>query len=364
MAENKLLYKLALSYIPGIGSVTAKTLVSYLGGVKQVFEAGKRELSRIPGIGTARSKEIISGHAMKQAETTLKHLEKNDCTALFYLDEDYPERLKYFVSCPLILYVKGNADLNPVRMVGVVGTRSPSSEGKHNCEQIIDRLKNYNCSVVSGLAYGIDSIAHTRSVHMGIPTMAVLGSGLDRIYPQINKGLSDRILDNGCLISEFPFGTKPDRENFPKRNRIIAAFSDALVVVESAAKGGSIITAEYANAYSKDVFAVPGRLSDPRSTGCNHLIKTHKAHMFQRIEDLAYICRWDQIPAQQKLSFFSDLDENEQELVGLIKKNAPAGIDYLLENSSIPVSMISSVLLNLELRGIIKTKAGKKYILA
>lgn len=364
MTENNLLYKLALSFIPGIGSVTAKTLVSYLGGVRQVFEARKRELCRIPGIGTARSKEIVSGLAMRKAEITLQDLEKNNCKALFYLDKDYPGRLKFFVSCPLILYVKGNADLNPVRLVGIVGTRNPSGEGKHNCEHIVDRLKDYNCSTVSGLAYGIDSVAHTRSLYKGIPTMAVLGSGLDRIYPQINKRLSDRILDNGCLISEFPFGTKPDRENFPKRNRIIAAFADALVVVESAAKGGSIITAEYANAFSKDVFALPGRLSDLRSAGCNHLIKTHKAHLFQKIEDLAYICRWDQMPVQQKMSFFSDLDENEQELVDLIRKNAPAGIDFLLEHSSISVSNISSVLLNLELRGIIKPKAGKKYILA
>jgi len=364
LTGNNLLYKLALSFIPGIGSVTAKTLVSYLGGVKQVFEAGKRELSRIPGIGRARSNEIVSGHAMRQAERSLKLIEKNNSQALFYLDKDYPLRLKNYVSSPLILYVKGNADLNAERMVGIVGTRNPSAEGNHNCEHIVDRLKDYNCSVISGLAYGIDSVAHSRSLQQGIPTIAVLGSGLDRIYPQINKGLSERILGNGSLISEFPFGTKPDRENFPKRNRIIAAFSDALIVVESAAKGGSIITAEYANAFSKDVFALPGRLSDPKSEGCNHLIKTHKAHMFQKIEDLAYICRWDQIPVQQKLSFFADLDENEKELVDLIRKNSPAGIDFLLEHSSVSLTVISSVLLNLELRGIIKSKAGKKYILA
>lgn len=361
--NNDELYKLALSFIPGIGAVHARNLVSYLGGVKEVFRADRRSLRRVPGIGAKRAADILHSDALSRAENSLKMLAKQDVRLLFYLDDDYPSKLKEFAGSPLVLYIRGKLKLEHNRMVAIVGTRRPTPWGKECCERIVHELKAYGCYSVSGLAYGIDSIVHDRSIAGGIPTIGILGSGLDRIYPYVNRRLAERISDQGCLISEFPFGTKPDRENFPRRNRIIAALCDVLIVVESAEKGGSIITTEYANSYSRDIFAVPGRLTDRMSAGCNKLIKTHKAHLFQTMEDVAYICRWDTQPVQRSLNFMCDLDPDEQLIVDIIRKNSPAGLDLIFTQSDLPLPSIASVLLNLEIRGLIKSKPGKKYIL-
>lgn len=363
-SDEQRIYELALHFIPGIGSVHAKNLISYLGGLKQVFSAQKRELLRVPGIGEKKCLDILNSNVLIFAEKELRRVERFGIETIFYLDDDYPERLKHFSVSPVLLYKKGGFDLNYHRMIGIVGTRNPTSRGRDVCQNIVEELKPFNACIVSGLAYGIDSNAHSKAVDLNMPTIGILGSGLDTIYPGSNRGLSEKMIQYGAVLSEFPLGTKPDRENFPKRNRVIAALADALIVVESAKKGGSIITTEYANEFSKDVFAVPGRINDPMSEGCNHLIKTHMAHLLSNINDLSYIMRWSKQNVQKQLAFVSDLKNDERIVYDMIRENELIALDELTFKSQINLSGMSSILLNLEIRGLIKSKPGKKYILS
>ncbi len=363
MSNDELLYKLALNFIPNIGSVIAKNLVSYCGGIKEVFTASKRDILRIPGIGEKKAHDVINNDALKKAESELKKLEKTDVPILFFLDENYPKRLSHYSDSPIILYKKGSADLNPQRTVAIVGTRKASSYGQLQTEKLVTELSQYNCTIISGLAYGVDTVAHTQSVKMDIPTIGVLGTGIDSIYPASNRKLSDRMIENGALLSEFDLNSKPDRENFPQRNRVIAGLSDVIIVVESAIKGGSMITAEYANIYSKDVFAIPGHLNHELSQGCNHLIKTHKAALLTNVQDIAYIMRWDQKPQLQQMRLSFDLNDKENMIVELLKENKKSGMEALHYKSSVSISELNSILLNLEFKGIVKAMPGKSYIL-
>ena len=362
--EQQSLYELALFSLEGIGAVTAKTLISYLGGIEQVFKATRSELMKVPGIGEKRVEEIISQESVKRAESLLVKLQKYDIGYHFYLDKNFPRRLLQIDSCPIVLFVQGDLDLNRSRMISIVGTRSPSQRGALFCEQLIDQLAGMDVCILSGLAYGIDTIAHKKALELEIPTVGVLGSGMDRIYPSSNRDLALKMSKGGAVLTEFAFGVKPDRENFPKRNRIIAAMCDALIVIESARKGGSIITAEYANEFSKDVFAVPGRVSDVMSEGCNLLIKGHKAHMLESVKDLEYILRWDKRPVQKQLHFPDMLSKDEKEIYEAIADKNEIALDQLVYGSKMSLSRLSSILLNLEIRGLVKCKPGRKYILA
>ncbi|MBC7886069.1 MAG: DNA-protecting protein DprA, partial [Saprospiraceae bacterium] len=281
MSTQDILYLIALTKLPKVGPVIAKNLISYCGGVEEVFKVGKKSLLKIPGIGQAVTENFDTVGAMKLAEKEMKFIEKNHINVLSYLDEDYPKRLSNFDSSPVILYYKGNVNLNHHRTVAIVGTRRPSEYGKIMCDRIIEGLLSYNVLLVSGLAFGVDAAAHRKCVETGIPTLGILGHGLDIIYPSEHKALSKKMIENGGVLTEFPSETKPDRENFPMRNRIIASISDVVVVIESKRKGGSIITAEFANEYNKDVFAVPGSVTDELSEGCNKLIKQNKAHLIE-----------------------------------------------------------------------------------
>ena len=358
------LYMLALHQIPGIGVIHSKNLISYLGGIENVFSAGRKELLKVPGIGEKRCDDILSLRSLDKARLSMTRIRTSGIEILSYLDESYPKRLCNFNSSPILLYKKGNTNLNCLRTVGIIGTRTPTERGKDICEKIVEELKEYNVSIISGLAYGIDSIAHRAAVKNDMPTIAILGSSLDRIYPGSNMDLAKNICKNGALLSEFPLGTKPDRENFPKRNRIIAALSDALIVIESAIKGGSIITAEYANSYSKDVFAIPGRLGDKYSEGCIHLIKTHKAHLLSSTDDIAYITRWDKNFIQQNIFHNEELDGAEKQIFNLIETKDLISLDELAYLSTISIAELMSILLTLEFKGLIKSKPGKKYIVA
>lgn len=363
MNEQELIYKLAFNFIPSIGAVNARNLISYLGGVDKVFTSKKSQILKVPGIGEKRYQLLTQSNALALAEAELERLKNKSIDIVFYLDKEYPKRLKVQYDAPLLLYVSGNITLNPKRTVAIIGTRSPSQYGKVQCEKIVAELQKYNVTIVSGLAYGVDSIAHRTAVKLKIPTIGILGNGLHSVYPQSNNELVGKMKKNGGIISEYPMLTKPDRENFPRRNRIIASFADVVIVIESARKGGSFITAEFANNYSKDVFALPGKLTDPMSEGCNHLIKTHKAHLYTSVDDIAYINRWDLAPKSQQLSLIIDLDSQEQILFDIIKEFAPIGLDKLLYESRIQLSDLSSILINLEFKGIIKSLPGKKYIL-
>lgn len=362
--REDLLHIIALTKVKGIGSILAKQLIAYCGNAESVFKSKANVLAKIPQVGEIKARLIVNAKPWEEAENEIKFIESKGINPLFYLDEDYPRRLIHYDDSPILLYYSGNSDLNAHRTVGIVGTRTPSTYGQIMCEKIVEGLKQYQASIVSGMAYGIDSVAHRKSVEMSIPTIGVLGHGLDRLYPQSNINLSQKMLDNGGLLTEFPSGTNPDRENFPMRNRIIAALSDAVVVVESKIRGGSIITAEFANAYNKDVFAVPGKIDDVKSAGCNRLIKSHKAALIESAEDIGYVMRWEKQDNQQvQGQLFLDLSPKEKSIVDLLRQKKEINIDKLHHLLEIPISELSGILLNMEFNGLIRTLPGKKYIL-
>lgn len=361
-----LLHQIAITKIRKIGPVSAKLLIAHLGSAEALWNADKVDLLAIPQIGASTVQQIFDNKekALQEAEAELGFIEKNKVKVLYYLNDDYPRRLKYFDQSPVILYYRGSANLNPQRTVGIVGTRKPSSYGTVECEHLVEGLQSYGVSIISGLAFGIDTISHRAAVDTQQETIGVLGHGLDMVYPASNRLLAQKMEAHGGLLTEFGFGSRPDRENFPMRNRIIAALSDAVVIVESAIKGGSIITSEFADAYNKDIFALPGRVNDPMSEGPNHLIKTHKAHMITSAADIGYIMRWEEIanqPVQAQL--FIDLTEREQTLVDYLRQHKELPIDALQHLMQMPSSEISSLLLQLEFKGIVRPLPGKRYMI-
>ena len=366
MRRQDILYKIALKQTPQIGPITARSLVSYCGGVQEVFKASKKELLKVPGVGEKTVNFLKSEEGFQKgieaAEKELTFIEKNDIQTLFYTDANYPQRLKHFTDSPILIYYKGSADLNHPRIVGIVGTRKPTPHGVNICEELVEGLMSYNVLIISGLAYGIDITAHRKSVEVNIPTIGVMGHGFQTIYPQAHKKTATKMLENGGLISEFTFETPIAREHFPMRNRIIAGMADALIVVETEKKGGSIITAQIANEYNKDVFAVPGRLKDKYSKGCNHLIKTHKAALLESAEDIAYVMRWSVENEGRQTNLFVELNEVEKQIIEIISTKEEAAIDLLSYEAKLPPSKMAAILLELEFKGVVKSLPGKKYI--
>jgi DNA processing protein len=362
--ENPLLYQIGLTLIPGIGDVNGKKLINWCGSAEAVFKASARELSAIPGIGPAIIRQIRNQNVLHRAEEEIRFLEKHRVKAFFFQDENYPQRLLNCYDHPIMLYYKGDADLNQKRIIAFVGTRRATDYGRAQCRDLIDGLKEKEVLVVSGLAYGIDGCAHRHALETGISTVGVLGHGLDRIYPAPHRKLAeDMVHRGGGLLTEFMSKTNPDRENFPRRNRIVAGMVDAVVVVESDRKGGALITAELANNYNRDVFAVPGRLTDPFSSGCNFLIKTNKAALVQSADDIGYIMGWEnrKIPDARQTSLFVELSETEKTVYRLLSENGTTGIDQLMIQSGLTPSVVSAVLLNLEFHGLVRSLPGKQY---
>jgi len=360
-----LLYKIAITQIPMVGAVTAKTLISYCGSARGVFEARKRELMRIPGIGERTAESIVRQDVLSIAEAELAFLERYDVRPLFYLDKAYPRRLSQYADCPLMLYFKGEADLNAARIAAIVGTRQPTPHGVAVCEELVNGLNDYGALVVSGLALGVDAAAHRKCVEIGLPTIGVLGHGLRSVYPAQHHALAERMLTCGGLLTEHISTAQPDKEHFPMRNRIIAGMCDALIVVETGKKGGSMITAQFADAYNKDVFAVPGRPGDRNSEGCNHLIKTNKAALLESVADLAYLMRWETatplLPRQATL--FVELAPEEKIIVDLLTSYDMLSIDQLIVAVDKPGSQLAAHLLSLECKGVLRTLPGKRYML-
>ncbi len=366
MTENELLYRIALTLIPNIGPVLSKNLIAYCGGPEEVFSQKKAALAKVPGIGTSRASDILKSNVLHQAEEEVKFVHKYGINVLYFLDDLYPGRLKHFDYSPLVLYFRGDvSNLNALRTVGIVGTRKPSERGKLFTQKAIEDLLSYNAVIISGLAYGVDGIAHKEAIKNGIPTIGVMGNSHDLIYPSEHRDIASKMLNCGGLLTEFPSKTKPDRANFPMRNRIIAALSDALIIVESNTSGGSIITAEFANEYNKDVFAVPGRIDDEKSRGCNALIKKNKAHLMESVEDLVYITRWDESNQKKTIqtSLFVELNSDEQKIVDYIRNKKEAVIDEIIHYLQLSSSIVAAQLLNLEFMGIVKSLPGKKYML-
>lgn len=365
MPENDLLYRIAITKISKVGAVTARNLISYCGSAQAVFEARKKELLKVPGIGEAIADSILQQDVLREAEAEMLFNEQHGIRAIFYTDEAYPQRLRPYDDAPVVLYYKGNANLNYFRIIGIVGTRTPTPAGMATCEELIDGLTPFAPLIISGLAYGIDITAHRKSLLAGLDTIGVLGHGLRQLYPQVHRSTAEKMISQGGLLTEFHSKTQPDRENFPMRNRIIAGMCDALIVVETANKGGSIITAEIANQYNKDVFAVPGRLNDKFSQGCNHLIKVHKAALIENAADIAYIMRWEEIDQKRSVQtkLFVELTPMEKQVTDHLHNKDGVGIDQLCYLTKLPASQLVTLLLEMEFKGIIRALPGKRFVL-
>lgn len=363
--EQEDLYKVAMTMIPRVGAITARNLISYCGGLEAVFRARKKELCYVPGVGEVLADQILNSRALEMAEQEIYVLEREGIRPIFYLDRDYPERLRPYTDSPLLLYYQGTQDLNALRMVAIIGTRKPSPYGIRNCEALIEGLKPYQVTTISGLAYGVDVSAHRKSLQLDMPTIGVLAHGLGQIYPASHRQVAKQMMQKGGLLTEYPSHITPKREHFPMRNRIVAGLCDALVVVETGKEGGSMITAQFANDYNKDVFAFPGRVKDPHAVGGNYLIKSHRAALIETAEDLAYIMGWEEenIAAGVQQQLFAELSPDEKLVVDLLRQNEGASIDKLTYESRMTGSCMATVLLNLEFKGLIRSMPGKRYML-
>lgn len=357
---------LALSIMPKVGDFLAKNLVSYCGGLDAVFLEKRKNLALIPGIGDLRAKAIVNFNEWNRVEKELEFVNKYGIEPLFYLDKDYPKRLKAHSDSPILLFKRGNAELNASKMISIVGTRNATRYGKDFIADLVKDLKSYGVTVVSGLAHGIDTCAHKESLKNDLPTLAVLGHGFKSLYPSINKNLAENIANGeGALLTDYFSDVPGNAENFPSRNRIVAGLCDAMIVVESAYKGGSMITAEIAHSYDKLCFAVPGNHNSKYSQGCNLLIKLNKAHLLENIGDLIYHLNWDSKELDKKNKqtvLFEALNDEEQKVVDVLKQGE-MGIDNLYHFSRIPMSKLSLILLDLELKNVVKTMPGKVYSL-
>lgn len=363
--REDLLYQLALTSVPHIGPVQAKILLQHL-NAPEIFRAKKSWLEKIEGIGPIRASAITGFRDFRTCEKEILFIEKYGVKPLFITDPAYPKRLLNCYDSPTLLFYKGHADLNASRIVAVIGTRSHTTYGKQVTEKLVAELAEHHIIVVSGLAYGIDAIAHQAAIRQRMPTVAVLAHGLDLIYPPEHSGLAKEIVrENGGLLTEFRSGSNPDKHNFPSRNRIVAGMCDATVVIETGIKGGSMITADLANGYNRDVFAIPGRSNDPKSAGCNHLIQNNKAILLTGAKDLLNMLDWDDkrpgpVKKRQK-ELFLELSVNEQAIVNILGDAESVHIDEIKQKCGLSNSVIAEAILNLEIRSAILSLPGKLY---
>ena len=361
--SEELLYTIAITLSPNVGAINGKRLISHCGNAYNVFKEKKSNLMKIQGVSTGIIDGLCNKDALARAEKEILFAEKNSIRILSFFDNNYPVRLKRCADSPVVLYVRGNALPNGERMLAIVGTRSASDYGKRICEKIISELSKYDIGIISGLAYGIDTEAHRNSLKYNLKTFAVLGHGLHTVYPSRNFSLAKSIEPTGSLISEFISGTNPDRENFPMRNRIIAGMSDAVLVVEAADRGGALITAAIASSYNRDVFAVPGRIDDKYSAGCNYLIKSQQASIVLSGTDIIENMNWDDKIKKGALqqSLFYELNETQQKIIDFIRETSGSDIDTISDKLNIPISKLSCELLDLELKGVLRCLPGKVY---
>ena len=362
--NDQLLYQLALTLVPNIGDVHAKILVQHFGDARSVFQAKPSVLEKLEGIGSVRARSIREFNDFSAAEKELKFIEKFNVKAYFIGDADYPKRLLNCYDPPTMVFYKGEADLNASRIVAIVGTRTNTEYGKAFTEKLVKDLSSENVVVTSGLAFGIDAIAHKASIKYGLPTIGVVGHGLDKIYPKENTALAKEMVKHGGgIFTEFFSGTEPDKHNFPLRNRIVAAMSDVTVVVETAIKGGSMITAKLADAYNRDVFAVPGRTIDKASSGCNHLIQNNKALLLTDADQLLEVMGWKERKqkAKRQKELFIELSAEEKQVVQILQEKELVHIDEINLASGLSSSAVAAAILNLELQNVIGSQPGKMY---
>ena len=362
--SEELVFQLGLELIPGIGAKGVKQLISYCGSASAVFNTTKSRLVKIPGVGEKIARTIKSADPFREAKSIIMSCERVGVDIIHSTNPKYPKRLKQISDSPNILYTKGRGELNPKKIIAIVGTRSATNYGKKITDQIVSDLAFLGVDIISGLAYGIDIHAHKVALRNNLSTFAILAGGLDRIYPSAHKKYVQEILETGGIVSESIPGIRPDPHLFPSRNRIIAGMSDATLVVEAAEKGGALITANLADAYNRPVFAVPGDVGNRYSTGTNKLIASQKALIYTGVEDLIYHLGWD-IEHTKKREPPVKLTEEERVLYNLLQENDDAlEIDSIALKSQTPINQVASVLLALEFKNLVKSLPGKKYVIS
>lgn len=361
--KEELHYQVALTLVPDLGPIRARLLIAHFGSASALFCAKKKEISQVEGIGDncARSVKIWNDFNLVEAE--ILFINKHQIQPLFITDQKYPQRLLNCYDPPTLLYYRGHADLNSPRIISIIGTRNHTEYGKQVTEQLINSLQTQQVQIISGLAFGIDAIAHRNALLFDIPTIGVLGHGLDSIYPIQHKLLAKEMIHRGGLLTEFRKNTGPDKHNFPKRNRIVAGMADATIVIETAIKGGSMITAELAHSYNRDVFAVPGKITDTKSSGCLQLIQQNKAILLTCGEQLIEVMGWEEKKKaiKKQRALFIELSEEEKIIVDLLTKKGSMPIDEIYLQSKLSSSKVASVLLSLELQNLISSLPGKMY---
>ncbi|RFS24582.1 DNA-protecting protein DprA [Chitinophaga silvatica] len=361
---SELMYQLALTRIPLIGDVIIKKLLEHFSSAESIFKAKKNDLERIMNIGSIRAGALKSFNDFAGIEAEINFLDRYKIKPLFCTDSGYPRRLLECYDTPAMLYYKGNTDLNSLKMVSIVGTRKPSAYGVMLTEKLVNDFKEAGIIIVSGLAYGIDVIAHASALKAGIPTIGVLAHGLDRIYPPVHKGIAAQMVENGGLLTDFPSGTLPDKQNFPRRNRIVAGLCDVTIVVESSTKGGSLITADLANGYNRDVCCFPGRTTDLLSEGCNWLIRQNKAALITSAAEVLEMMGWNERSRHiKKIShtLFPVLTEAERGLLDILQERSPRHLEEFYSITAFSGSQIANAMFGLEMQQLVKRLPGQMY---
>jgi DNA processing protein len=368
MTEAQLIFTLALQHVPKIGATTAKKLIAHCGSAEAVLKEKKGNLLKIDGIGTVTIEGLFGKHHLKAAENELQFIKENGIGYAYFSDDKYPERLKHCIDSPILLFNSGHINLENKRLISIVGARKITTNGIAFCEKLVEELAVYNPVIVSGFAYGTDITAHKAALKHNLQTVACLAHGLNQIYPKVHKKYMGDVEKNGGFFTDFWSTDVFDRNNFLKRNRIIAGLTEATIVIESAEKGGSLVTADIANSYNRDVFAVPGRTTDIQSIGWNNLIKANKAHLLSHPLDVPYILNWEleastsaSINKTVQKQLFIELDPEEKIIYNYLNENNKQMLDTIAINCKMPIYKLASLLLNMELKGVVRPLPGKLF---
>ena len=363
MTDQDLFYLLALLKVDGVGDIMAKKLLTHFGNAEAIFKAKTNLIAAIDGVGSVLLKNLKDNSVFEKANQELEFIKSNNIKASFFQEENYPDRLKHCIDSPVLIFSAGNINLKNKKIISIVGTRQVTSYGMEFCRKLIEDLAPLDPVIVSGFAYGVDIVAHQLAMEHNLQTIGVLAHGLNQIYPKTHKKYVVKMEENGGFMTEFWSSSNPDKENFVRRNRIVAGMTEATIVIESADKGGSLITANIANDYNRDVFAVPGRVTDKYSQGCNDLIKTQKANVLTSAADLVYILNWDieNKPKTIQKQLFVELEPDEQKIYDFLLKNGKELLDIIALQCDYPIYRISGILLNMELKGVIRPLPGKLF---
>lgn len=364
LSKSELRYALALQRVPNLGDASAKKLLRKVGSAEGIFTEKKSNLLKIDGIGSIKLKGLNTGQQLDEADREIAFIEANNIEYSYFQDKAYPEKLKQCLDGPILIFHTGNIDIHNKKILSIVGTRKITTYGSAFCEKLIGELSPLNPIIVSGFAYGVDICAHRAAMDNGLQTIACLAHGLEQIYPKVHKKYMAKVEENGGFITEFWSSDTFDRNNFLKRNRIIAGLSEATIVIESAEKGGSLVTAEIANGYNREVFALPGRASDGQSQGCNNLIKTQRAHMLTSTADIVYQLGWEVENSQPKpvqTQLFVELNEEEKKVYRYLKEKDKELLDIIALQCEIPTYKAASILLTMELKGLVRPLPGKLF---